>query len=886
MAFNDWFRRLRVLAGREQFDRDLQEEMRLHQEYRAREYASQGADQQEAELAARRRFGNATLLREEGRDAWGWRWLEDFFQDIRYGARQLASRPGFAVIAVLTLALGIGATTTIFSAVNPILFEPLPYPHPRSVVMLWERDKNGRQSLINFADYRGVTENSRSFEAVAAMRAWQPTMTGPDEPERLEGQLVSAPYLLVLGIQPALGRNFSDAEDISHGPNVVILSDKLWRRRFNANGAIVGRQIKLDDDLYTVIGVMPHDFENVTAPEAEIWAPLQYNATLPPNSREWGHHLRMVGRMKDGVNLQQASSELDIVMPNFEHAHASGYDEAGGIPAGYSVDSLQDDLTRDVRPALLALLGAVVLVLIIACVNVTNLLLARGAQRRGELAVRAALGASGFRLARQLTAESLLLALLGGAGGILLAKLGVAIVIALSPTDLPRQGAIRLDATAFAFALFVAGMVGLLVGLVPGAYASRTDPHDGLQQTSLRTIGGHQWTRRGLVMAEVAVALVLLVGAGLLVNSLKRLFSVDAGFDASNVITMQVQESGRRYRKDEDRRRFFEEAVRRVREVPGVLSAGFTNQLPLSGDQDVYGMQFETDDNPNAEAGFRYAVTAGYFEAMRIPLVAGRYLTEQDMAQDAPRVVVINESFARRKLPGVNPIGRRVCVRCGLGGDGSPWSTIVGVVGDVRQLSLELKPVDAVYIPFSRWYWGDQLMTLVVRTRGDAASLTPALRSAIWAVDKDQPVVRIATMQTLVTASQAQRRFAMIIFEAFALVALMLAAIGLYGVLSGSVTERTREIGVRTALGATRLDILALVLRQGMTMTIVGVVFGLAGAFAATRALVSLLFGVTRLDPITYAGVVVILLGISAVACWLPARRATRIDPMVALRYE
>lgn len=878
------FRKLSYLFRRQELDRDLADEMAFHREQVEAELSSDGAAPQEARSTAIRQFGNATRLREETVDVVRFR-FESVWQDARHAARQLRKTPAFSATAVVVLGLGIGATTAIFSVINPILFAPLPYPEPRAVTTLWERRPDGGQRFANFADYRGLVERSRSFEALAAFKAWQPTMTGPNEPERLEGQRVSAPYLRVLGIQPSIGRDFSDAEDVFRGASVVILSDKLWRRRFDANPAIVGQPVKLDDELFTVVGVMPTHFENVVAPDVELWAPLQYNAALPPNSRDWGHHLRMIGRLRGGVSRAQARSEVDVVMPNFMRAHASGYDEAGGVPPGFLVNSLQDDLTRGVRPALLALLGAVFLVLVIACVNVTNLSLARGAQRRGELAIRAALGAGGARIARQLTTESLLLALVGGAVGMVIARFGVSGLIAVSPADLPRLNAIRLDGAVLLFAALVTSLTGVVVGLVPALYAARTDCHEALQGGSRRTAGGHPWTRRALVGVEVGVALMLLVSAGLLVGSMRRLFAVDPGFDASHVVTVQVQAAGQRYRKDPDRLRFFDQALDRVRQVPGVVSAGFTSQLPMSGDQDVYGMTFEAD-NGQSEGFYKYNVTPGYLETMRIPLVAGRLLNEGDMLPDSPRAVVINESFAMRKLPAQNPIGRRVCLRCGLGQDGSPWSTIVGVVGDVRQLSLELTSEDAVYVPSSRWYRAETTMSLVVRAHGDPASFVPAIRSAIWSVDKDQALVRVATMQRLVTASQAQRRFAMIILEAFALVALLLAATGLYGVLAGSVTERTREIGVRAALGATPTMILRLVVGQGVWLTLAGIVGGTLGALAASRALISLLFGISRLDPTTYLEAAALLVGISIIACWLPAWRAAHVDPAVTLRAE
>src|SRR5262245_35173925 len=538
-ALLQFFRRLSYLFHRQELDRDLADEMAFHREQVEAQLRSEGAAPPAARSAAIRQFGNATRLREETVDVVRFR-FESVWQDARHAARQLRRNPAFAATAVIVLGLGIGATTAIFSVINPILLAPLPYPDPRALTTLWERRPDGGQRFANFADYRGLVERSRSFDGVAAFKAWQPTMTGPAEPERLEGQRVSAAYLRVLGIQPAIGRDFTDAEDVFRGASVVILSDKLWRRRFDANPAIVGQPVKLDDELFTVVGVLPTRFENVLAPDVELWAPLQYNAALPPNSRDWGHHLRMIGRLRGGVSRAQARSEVDVVMPDFMRAHASGYDEAGGVPSGFLVDSLQDDLTRGVRPALLALLGAVFLVLIIACVNVTNLLLARGAQRRGEMALRAALGASGARIARQLTTERLLLALVVGTVGMVIAGLGVSALIAVSPVDLPRLSAIRLDGVVFLVAALVTSLTGLLVGLAPALYASRTDSHEGLQGISRRTAGSHLWTRRALVAAEVSITLVLLVSAGLLLGSMQRLFAVDPGFDASHVVTVQI----------------------------------------------------------------------------------------------------------------------------------------------------------------------------------------------------------------------------------------------------------------------------------------------------------------------------------------------------------
>ena len=898
-----WIKKLGFLFHREQFSNELDEEMAFHREQVERDLIANGMSADDARHAAARQFGNTAALKERSHDVIGFG-LEATLQDFRYAARQLRKNPGFAAVGILVLGLGIGATTAIFSAVNPILFETLPYPNARSVMMIWERNDSGGQRLPNFGDYVGVTERSRSFEALAAFKPWQPTITSADQPERLEGQRVSAPYFQALGISPVLGRDFQTSEDQYHGPNVVILSHKLWQRRFGGDKGILGREIKLDDDSFTVIGVMPASFENVLAPDGELWAPLQYNRTLPPNSREWGHHLQMVGRLRAGIGKAQAASELYVITHNLVGVYASGYNESGGAPAGFLVNSLQEDVTRGVRPALLAVLGAVILVLLIACVNVTNLLLARAAQRRGEFAMRTALGAARGRLLRQLVTESLMLALLGGAFGMLVAEFGVRALVALSPPGLPRLDAIQINGAAFLFALGVTTVIGVLVGLAPAAQASRRDPHAALQQTSQRAAGGQQWARRLLVVAEVALALVLLVSAGLLLRSLQHLFSVDTGFDASHLLTMRVQESGRRYREDAARVRFFQQALERVRQVPGVESAGLTSQLPLSGDQDVYGVVFDKDLAGNAtpdadkDPFFRYAVTPGYLETMRIPLLRGRLLTDHDSSDvshycfqpqqcgSAPAAVLISESFAKRKFGSQDPIGRRVRLGPAALRPDTPWAAIVGIVGDVRQLSLAARAEDAIYVSNAQWFWGDQEMSLVVRTRNDARGLISALYSAIWSIDKDQPIVRVATMEQLVKLSEAQRRFAMIIFEAFALMSLVLAATGIYGVLSGGVTERMREIGVRAALGATRAQILALIVRQGMTVTALGIAIGLAGALAASRALITLLFGISRVDPTTYLAVITLLAAVAMIACLLPAWRAARVDPSITLRAE
>ena len=868
-------RGLRALIHRSAADRDVSDEVQHYLEQAAAAHRARGLSPDAALRAARLELGSTTGVREEVRGS-GWEnVVETILADLRYAARRLRSAPGFTVITVLTLAVGIGATTAIFSAVNPILFAPLPYPDAGRIAMVWETFNAGGRQEGTFGMYAELRERARSFDAIAVLRPWQPTMTGPDQPERFDGQRVSAGYFRVLGLSPALGRNFEAAEDRFGGPRVVILSDALWRRRFGADTAIIGRPIVLDGDPWTVVGVMPRRFENVLAPGAALWAPLQYDL----REYSWGHHLRTVARLKPGIGIDQASREVDVLGRALAKLHTDSY----GPRAAFAVHALQDDLTRGIRPALLAILAAVTLVLAIACVNVTNLLLARGVQRRGEFALRAALGAGRNRLVRQLLTESLGLSLLGGALGTVVALVGVRALVALAPAGLPRAGAIAVNGPVFAFGLALTTLIGLAFGVFPALQAAKSDPNQELQHGSRRTAGGHRRTRGALVIAEVALALVLLVSSGLLLRSLRRLFAIDAGFDGSGLLTMQVQAAGHRYDTDDNTVQFFEQALEAVRRVPGVSAAALTSQLPLSGDLDEYGVHVELNSTDRAEAGstFRYGVSPGYIETLRIPLRSGRVFDAHDRA-GAPLVALVSASFARTVLKGADPIGRRM--RIGPQ-SGEPY-TVVGVVGDVRQVSLALGEANAIYIPESQWHFGDNPMSLVIRSRGDPASLAPEVRRAVWSVDKDQPIVRVAMMDDLLAATAAERRFALILFEAFALAALVLAAAGLYGVLSGSVAERTREIGVRSALGASRKRILALVLGQGLRLTGLGVALGLAGAAVATRALVAMLFGVSRLDPVTYLGVIALLAAVSLVACAVPAWRAARVDPASTLRTE
>jgi len=871
-AVRQLFSRAAGLFGRRRRDAALTDEIRVHLDLIADDFVRRGMTPEAARMAARREFGGVDQIKEHYRDQRGWPALDALVQDARYACVTLRRDPVFCLVAVLTLALGIGATTTIFGGVKAVLLEPLPYVDADRVAEVIETNPSGTRNHGTFGMFRGLADRTRSFDAMAVVKSWQPAITGDGQPERLEGQRVSARYFYVLRVPTASGRVFNAADDRHGGANVVILSDALWRRRFGGDATIIGRPITLDDATYTVVGITPSGFENALAPSAEIWAPLQYDMSL---GVAWGHHLRTIGRLKSGVTAGAASRELDDI----GHAVLNEWRPASyGPNLVLQVNPLVTEITRAVRPSLLAVLGAVALVLLVACVNVTNLLLARGARRREEFVTRMALGAGRWRLIRLVLVESVVLALVGGALAVATADLGVRALVAVAPPELPRANSIRVDGIVFAFATALATLSGLVAGLIPALQVSR-DASAGVMRSTPRSVTPRRGTRGALVVAEVAVALVLLVGAGLLLRSFQRLFAVAPGFDSSGRVTMQVQAARRFDSVATDR--FYERALEEVRGVPGVERAGLTSQLPLSGDDDEYGARFEGDAPSAGYNVFRYAVSPGYLEAMGIAVRSGRVLDERD-ARNAPPAALISESLARRRFAGQDPIGRRVH----LGPPAAPWYTIVGVAADVRQVSLAVSQPDAVYIATRQSWFPERTLSLVVTARGDATSVVPALRRAIWSVDKDQPIVRVATVDSLVAASAATRRFALWLFESFAAAALMLAAIGLYGLLSGIVTERHHEIGIRGALGASRSAIVALVARQGLGLAGVGVVAGLFAALAASRVLATLLCGITPFDPVTYAASAALLVGVAALACAVPAWRAVRIDPAVALKYE
>jgi predicted permease len=880
-------RGLRALTQRRVVDAELDDEIRDYYERARAELDLDGLTEREAARVTRLRLGDAEKARDELR-AYGWEnFVEGTLADLRLAQRRLFASPAFALAGILTLALGIGATTAILSAVIPILVAPLPYPAAARIVTITDFDRAGVPMAVTFGTFDEIAARSHSFEAVAAADAWEPALAGTDagEPERLRGELVTSDYLAVLGVPPALGREFQADDDEPGAARVAVVGDELARRRFGSAAGVLGRMISLDGNAYTVIGVMPPGFENVLAPDAEVWAPRRFRRGAPFDSGEWGHHMRMIGRLAAGISAEQAERELRALA-------AAPVDEFprpdwARFEAGLGIDSLQATVTSGARPALLAILGAVALLLVIACANVANLLLARGVGRRAELAVRTALGAGRLRLVRQQLAESAMLALYGGIVGLGIAAVGLRAITALAPAGLPRLAAIRLDLPAFLLALAITAAVGILVGLVPALRGASGDVRVELHSGARTLKGGQARIRKSLVVTEVALALVLLAGAGLIYRSVDGLLATPTGFEASGLLSMEIVATGRRFGSDAEAYAYWQRVLDAVRAVPGVTDAALTSQLPLGGRYDSYGPRFESAPLAAVDetGALRYTVTPGWFRTLGIALRRGRLLDSGDLP-GAPEAVLISESMAERWFGGADPIGQRVRFGPEQSMADRPWGTIVGVVADVKQASLALTPPGAFYVSMGQWPWIDVVQSLALRTDGEPLALLPAVRRAVWSVDPTAPIARVATLDELVKASEAERHFVLIVLAVFGFAALLLAALGLYGVIAGSVAERRREIGLRVALGASRLGIVGLVVRQGLLLTAVGSVLGIGLAYTATRAFVSLLYGVSVLDPVTYALVVALLVAVALLASTTPALRAARVDPTVALRGE
>jgi putative ABC transport system permease protein len=804
--------------------------------------------------------------------------MEGLLQDVKYATRMIARRPALSLVIILTLGLGIGANIAIFSLVNTVLLRRLPYPGIDRLVAIWERQIENSEAIrpvrpANFFEWKG---RATSFEDIAWSRDGTFSLTGEGQPESITGYRFSANMLDVLGVQPALGRGFRAEEDRPGAPHVVLLSDKLWRRRYAADPSILGRTLTLNGQSYTVIGVMAPDFRHPQ--RSELWIPIAL--TEQQTANRTATILRLVGRLKPGVPRERAEAEVAALYRELAERYP---DVNKGLTASLGVFGG----TGDAKPLLLVLFAGVGFVLLIACANVANLLLAEASSRRRELAVRSALGASRFRVVRQLLTESLLLAIAGGGLGALVTWWTRDGLVALFPSNianlnLPLVEQIDLGPRVFLFAAAVSLAAGLLFGLLPAWHVARANLQRALKDGG-RSASGSRRTHAALVISEVALSIVLLAGALLMVQSFVRVQRMNFGFDVDGILTGRVILPAYRYPDIARVEAFTRALIPRLRTIPGVDAVGITNYLPLSGWSG--GINFSIEGQApltRAEqpgAGYQVA-NDEYFKAMGMVLASGRGFTELDR-EGAPRVVVINETLAKRYWPGRNPIGTRVLI------DGSSGQTpyeIVGIVGDVRAFGLEEPAEGEMYLSY--WQAPDPLLGIVLRTSGDPAALAGQLRDAVWTVDREQPVTYVLTMSELAAESLTFRRAGMMLAGSFALVALVLAAIGIYGVLSYSVTRRTREIGVRVALGATRGEVGRLVVREGMVMTVAGIAIGLAAAAALTRFLRSVLYEVTPGDPFTYAAVGGILLAVALIACWLPARRATSVDPLVALRVD
>jgi predicted permease len=874
-------RGLRALFRTRDADAEISDEIAHYVDQSTQAHEAEGMSPDSARRAALLEIGNATIVREEVRGS-GWEHtVETLIGDVHYALRRLRRNPGFTATAVATLALGIGASTMVFSTISPILLEPLPFPHANRLVTVDDRTNAGTPMPVTFGTFAELRARTRSFEMMGLADGWRPSLSGTGEPERLTGQRITADYFGVYGVTPAVGRGFTADDEKIGGAQVAVLSDALLQRRFNGDRSIVGRTIDLDGHPYTVVGILPPSFRNVVAP-AEIFAPLRDQMTGDFTTREWGHHYQMIARLAPNASIEMATRELSTIGRTPQSAFPRP--SWANLRQGLLVRSMQEFVASPIKPTLLAIVGAVALLLAIAVVNVTNLVLTRGAQRRPELAMRVALGAARGRIVRQLLTESVVLALVGNVIGLALAYAGVRALTAIGGTQLPRADAIHVNVRVALFSLVLTTVVGLVVGLLPALGAARAESSIGLHQSTKRR--GTAGTRSVLVIAEVAIALVLLVSAGLLFRSVTRLLSVPPGFDPSHVVTMQVVATGPAFDSDAARMRLYRETLTAVRALPGVSAAAYTSQLPLSGDIDGYGAEaasVPTSTGGAAGSPMRYAVTPEYFATMRIPLLQGRLLNDEDRA-GSPTAVVINESLGRRLFGTRSPIGERV--RFGPQVGGASWDYVVGVVPDVKHFSLAAGAPDAFYVATDQWVWVDNVQTLIVRATGGAAALVPSIRRAIWSIDRDRPIQRIRTMDSFVTASASQRRFALLVIETFAGAALLLAAVGLYGVIAGGVSERVREIGIRFALGASASHVVGRVVGRSLALTACGIVAGIVGSALATRLIASMLFGITRVDVPTYAGVIAVLLAVAAVAAWAPARRAVGVDPTTALRAE
>jgi len=809
--------------------------------------------------------------------------METILQDIRYGLRVLLRRPVFTIVAVATLALGIGANAAIFSVVDAVLLRPLPYPEPDRLVAIWEtnsqpeREPNVRNEVAmgNFRDWR---TQQTSFADIAALTYSSLNLTGVAEPERIQGALVTTNLFSVIGVQPVMGRSFVEEEEQPASARAVIVSHALWQRRFGSDPALVGKTLSLSGNQVTVIGIMPPGFElefPVTR-QVDMWLPMRITGS---DTDRQSHYLYVLGRLKPAVSIAEAQAGMNVLASQLQQEYPKTNSDKGA-----NVVALHQQLVGNVQPYLRVLFAAVGFVLLIACANVASLLLARVTERHKEVAIRMAIGASRARIIRQLLTESILLSTVGGLAGLLLAYWGTDLLKALAPPDVPRLGEIGLHGPVFAWTLGVSVVTGVLFGLAPALGASKPDLNASLRESGRSSAGpGRGRMRNVLVVAEIALALVLLIGAGLMVRSFARLQHVSPGFEAKNLLTLNISLPRQKYRENQKINSFFDQLFERVRSVPGVEAVGGIDPLPLSDSDATTGFVIQggpalaVADRP--EVGER-TVTPDYFKTMRIPILKGRAFNDLDR-EDAPHVLIINEALARRFWPNEDAIGKRIGFRAS---EPQVWHEVVGIVGDVKHKSLEADPKPELYYAYQKN--PGTFLSLVVRTASNPVNAIGAIRNQVSGVDTDQPVFDIKTMEERLSTALAPTRFIMLLLGVFAGLALLLAAVGIYGVMAYAVSQRTHEIGIRMALGAGAPDVLRLVVGNGLKLVLTGVGIGVTGAFVLTRLMASLLFEVSPTDPLTFGLISAVLTGVALAACFVPSLRATKVDPMIALRYE
>jgi predicted permease len=870
-------RRLRLVLHRSTLEREMDEEMRFHLEMEAEELARFGVS--DAQRMARRRFGGVARYQDEARDARGWSWLEELRQDARYALRVLGRAGSFVAVSVLTLALGVGANTAIFSVVRGVLLRQLPYAEPDRLMAI-ESVIGGSPTAASPPDFLDWRAQTKAFSSIAAYYPSTTALTGSGEAERLDQARVSANFFDVIGVRPEHGRGFRTGEDDISAPRVVVLSDGLWRRRFGADESLIGRTILLDDFPTTVIGIAPPELRMPGG--VDLWMTTRFDARDVAPSSRGARWIQVVARLAPGATLPSARSEMNTIA-----ARLAQLDPKHDVGVTTRVTPLQEDIVGSVRTPLLILLGAVGFVMLIACVNIASLSLGRMAARETELAVRVALGAGRERIARQILTESVVLALCGGLVGLALAVLGTRALVALAPGELPLLHAVRLDAVIFTYALGLTVISGLLFGAVPAIQGSRHSTSDRLRSGSRGVSGGPAGgrLRSALVVGEVALAITLLAGAGLLVRSFTRLTTVDPGFRPAGVTTFNVSLSPVRYPDESKQAQFATTMLSRLEQLPGMTSAGVSFSLPLSASG--YGLTFAIGgrapvsgpEEPRAQVR---VATPDYFRTMGIPLLRGRAFTAEDRA-GAPMALLISAETARRYWPNEDPIGQTL--ETGWHHASRSFAgTIVGVVGDVRQFNLAARPTAHIYAPLAQWPLDE--LSVVMRSTAAPATTLSAARDVMRALDPELPVYEARPLEDIVRESIAERRFYALLLASFATLALVLAAVGIYGVIAYGVQQRRRELGIRIALGASRERVVGMVLRQGVALTIAGAALGLAGASMVTRILRGQLFGVSTTDPMTFVAVPAILVVVAMIACVVPARRALAVDPASTIRAE